>query len=641
MYKIYLNSEEIEFDGVISGKIFNPFFLDYSNYSFPFNIILTKKNKKIIDYVYLVEKSESELVQYECKIELPREVIVGKATFLKFNNNSAELTFTENKDFWSDMKSLTLNDLNLNLFRNLSYDKYTRETTNYVYAPIYNENFANGFKYANIEFNPIINEVFPVASDSTLTYNNRRIYIPFPKLHILVKKIFEYFDYKVAYNGLEQDVYFSKMLLYYNYTPFYFKWILDSQLETNEFIANITDDNNDVIITTGDVTTFITGEIIMITQLTSVPELNNKTFEIEVIDNQNFKLLGINFDEISSYVSSGRVDNVKLTINQTKDPYQDVFPNITLLSFIKQIQKIKPCGFFIDEKTKTVRIELFDDMLTSIENTNITNITGKINDNTPNEYDGYIVKYLDDSTDELTSENFKDLSNVEFGDPVATFNDLPAIGNRFEVRLVIDLQIYYQYNTGIDANNSSWVTFSAVKQQATQDGDNQLLYEIEMSPPNMIKTSVLGITGSVKMIHIKQAVNNYFSESITESPFRFFIYLGEQKVIGTSETWPLSTNLYGDHEGSSIDSNEQLDLMKIDESTGFYELVLKKFINWSINERKDVKAQVNWTNNTVFNIDFSKKFKNLYTNYLIKMIPYKYDFAKKITEWEQTELVKI
>lgn len=642
MYAIYINDIEIEFDGKISGKLFNPFFWEFSNYSYPFEIPLTITNKKAINFANLIEVSKLDTVYFDTVIETPYFKLTGKCKFLGFNTNSIKLSFEENFDFWDTIKNYNLNDLGLVFFTNLN--STTRANSKMALAPVYNANFAGNFPYG-ITINPFINYNLPSDYFTDWLTNNGYTYQGFPKLSYLLEKIFEYFGYTVIYNGVSLDINYSVFYLYINFFPWAYTFSRDNRIR-GENVTNITFDDDDVIITHEMYSlTPVLNELVRFYGLLGTTELNGKVCQVtEVIDNYNFKI-DISSEGLSPFIYGGNdvgeFDTVKPQLNRYGDPTQNIWPtDWTINKFLQQVSKWG-ISFFIDNQTKKVIIKTYNEIFRDQNVNDITNISEKIRDIVQSEYDSFEIKYAIDSTDELSAENYSEISDEYIlKDTVATLNALPVSGEYNEVRYVTSELAYYRYIPHINTANSVWEFLSKGSIHYKTEGDVPFVHEIELYPLFKTTANHAGIGTGVTLLNIKQAINANFLPDRDNSPIRLFLFFGNQDTALPGVQFPLATTDFYDHSGNPM-TEYTLDIGKIEGTYGIYNKLLKKFIDWQVNTRKDVKTHIHWPQTIMRNFDFSKKVRIKYSNYFVKVIPYTIDFGKNRVDFGETELCKV
>lgn len=660
MRKVYINNIEIEFDGKITFKDFNPFFGDYSGYSMPFTIPLTLKNKEAINYAHIVETNKADIKYFDAKIVTPIRTYIGKFKFIRFSGKNIELYYYDNYGFWDIVKNYTLNDITINFlpakFTTTQWYNFLNEWAynEFVFAPVYNENISDNFPL-DLETFPLINEATPAVYYGDVHYTMQwvpyanNIIQAFPKLYILVEKIFEHFGYKILVNEIKTTKNYNLFCVYYNFLPF--KWEFRT-LSAQDEVSDVDIDTDEYVIIQGFMPEVQAGDLIKFYSVRGSVELNSKVAQVtEIIDSTHFKI-NILSSEVSPFIYYDPAYYVKVLpvfIETNSVATHKVFPDWTINKFLKELNKWG-IQFFVNDNLKTVEIKIIKRMINNTEFVDITNNSGKIKELTHPEYDSFVLKYKVDSSDLLSQGYHTELSDdFILKENVATLLNLPINGEYNEVRYVISEKAYYKYVPHINAANSKWEFLTKGIFYKTE-GETPYTHEIEMSPLiNSQGTVIKAYRGqpyaySAKCVAINQPINAVFLNENSSTPLRIFMYLGLTTYNDylNTYTFPLSSSDYKKFNGEAYDLDIcDIDLTDFQGEYGVYEKLLKEFIHWTVNVRKDVKTKIIWLPGIFQNMKWYKKYRVKNTNYFVKSISRTEDFENDITIWGDTELAKV
>jgi hypothetical protein len=170
-------------------------------------------------------------------------------------------------------------------------------------------------------------------------------------------------------------------------------------------------------------------------------------------------------------------------------------PSITLNEFLINISNQFNCGYFINQRNKTIEIKFLKDIINSNESIDWNNNLLKPVYYPDIKSDGYLLKYTPDGSDDYWSSNQKVIEDFKKGilGSVSTFWDLYNIlifnGTKpHQIRLVRDEDNYYQKQI-----EAPWWTFSSKNFKNLDDGDEGFNLESKSSTLLMDTHSFIGL----------------------------------------------------------------------------------------------------------------------------------------------------
>lgn len=647
---------DVDYNGKIKGIINSPVFWEKSSRSFPYDVFLTDKIKKAINYSYLIEAVKTSDIYLDTIFTTPYFVQTGKSQLINFSGKYAKFVYYDNYTFYDTIKQRKLNDIDIDWWQPLNDTRLQTEYDDFVFAPIKNESAGEKFPYDIVLGNPdnMVNfnsaDVYINGDDFVFEWwsgdNYKNVFQPIYKSHAFVRKIFEYFGYTVTVNHLKTYKQLEKACFYSNFIPYIYELAPNYRIGTEPILFSFaTIEGSMAILVEPDPPFEIpaVGTIVRLKKnssdtvaptgtVTEHVEYNGKTYIRVSITTAE---LGSNYHLYYKYIES-----VYAHIKPYDTPYQKTWPDWTIEKTLVEIQK--NCGVYysINDVSKTVEIHAFKKLL---NNTNVIDLTGfssKCKKITQNEYNGFELKFKVDDTDEEMSANYQEVDTDLIGETVASFSNLPATAEKGEIRFVEDERKHYQYNVHINPFYQGWTEFSKEIIYKT-GGDNPYVHEIEIAP----LVQAFGQVGSytpiwrIKYCLVNQPLNIHF-EDVTNSPLRIFYFFGDQDMYDMNGVFPCSSIDNINHRGLEMEGY-YVDLTRLYGDKSIYKYFLKEYIEWIVYRRKDCQFEIDWPKNMLVTLPFFETFRIHSNNYIIKSIEYEIDFGKNTVKFPTTEMSKI
>jgi hypothetical protein len=290
------------------------------------------------------------------------------------------------------------------------------------------------------------------------------------------------------------------------------------------------------------------------------------------------------------------------------------------------INALKDIGIYTFLRKTFAEIKTIADILNSTEVEDISAISTAFNAIENPDKPGYSLKFTADGNDAFYKEkmpvSFID-PKYNIKDPVATKSALSPTGSETnDVRLVLDEDTYYVFNKSFLNADNNWKLL-CYNNVDLLSGEGDIKIQPKLSPLMRnsqynqydVACGCLTFPSEVKMNLRLASYYNLYSGTV---PF--------------ASSYDLVPN-------GNINPDAEL-IIKWDGLKGIYNLLLKEYLEWETNIRKDCKKVVLWPAKNLNDFDFAKKYRDRGTNYLVKSVKYEMDFKTGEIEHNETEVAR-
>jgi len=605
MLKILINLLEIDFDGSISYRMLNPMFNSEMSHSFNIKTINTARNKDIISQLHLPETGYNQ-VRFEAMIITDAFTFKGAIYFNSVTDKYLDFQFNSNNDFWN------LADVSLRTIT-MPFD------VNYL--PVKNSKFMDNFPLLGDGYSGYINGLnengLPAEDETTAP-------VPFLRFNSVISGIFAGLGIDIIQNELAQHADIEQLYLYNSNSNGYY-WFPILSFDSIYFQVSISDEKYVFYCAYGH--GIINNSYVLINSaylrpIAAQEQLLNKVMQATVEDEYN-----ISFDIVPIVTtlqgSPNQITVIKpIYLAKISEDARNHLPEINCGEFLKEVEKLTASRVFIDESSQSARIIFLKNILKSNDIIDISDVSGNVSEQTLDKIDGYKLSYENPSEDDYYADRVKELTDqLTVKDPVATYNNLPLIGNaNNDVRLVTDENCYYRYFTINFLRSAGWEFYSE-NVLKLQEGAGKLSIQTKFSPVLFVKIGTFPFLFPYACVE-KEGQFIIINGSNYED-FRLFFYRGDfehvnQSVLNERITTPLLTNDVYDHNGDKI-ATANLSL-RWDGDYGLYEQLYKEYIDLMINRYREETRFINWPLWMLNSFPWWHKYRINHMNYLVKSI---------------------
>ncbi len=312
-------------------------------------------------------------------------------------------------------------------------------------------------------------------------------------------------------------------------------------------------------------------------------------------------------------------------------------PNMSIKDFINTFRDIGIISFVRNNK---VDLKTFADIINNPDVIDISDCTTEIKDIDNPGANGYELKFTQDDNDAYQGDKLP-VSSIDpiytVKTPVATKSDLTATGSETnDVRLVIDENTYYVFNKSFLNADNNWklLCYNNIDLK-TGNGD------IKINP----KFSPLMPSEYYNEFDIKEIYDEYdvpcrclnFKPDV-DMKLRLASFYN-LPIAGGITFKGFATSYDKNDEGNTIEESELT--ITWNETKGLKNVLLKEYLEWAENIKKDCKAIVLWHPKYLNDFDFSQKFRIRSVDYLIKSIKIELDFKSGYIDHNETHIVRV
>lgn len=283
---------------------------------------------------------------------------------------------------------------------------------------------------------------------------------------------------------------------------------------------------------------------------------------------------------------------------------KDYVPDLTFTDFFSFLNTIFKSYLFYNDLKNEASICCFKDIINAPQVQPLNN-PYKIIYLKPNEYDGFEMSRIVDSSDSVADEFYKDFSGFNYKGQVANLESLPTVGISLDIFYVQDLAHYYYWELSFDASTGQWKRFAHGRLNYWEGNkklkieiDNAIAQESSSYPPN------LGNKGQW------QIINTPF-QFLERPAARLMFFHG--KIMNSPFGSPFNKDNYGNTlPGYSLEWEGE---------TGIREIFYKDFLEFQKNTREaEISMILKPAQLKV--IDFSSKYRFAEANWLISSIKF-------------------
>lgn len=643
MLKILINSLEIDFDGVIPYRMINPIFSNEVSHSFNIKTVNTKTNKDIIGQLHLPEINLNKK-SYDAAIITDAFTFLGKVYFNSVTDKYIDFQFNSQNDFWNNAKE----DI-----RKIGVPFVVS------YLPVMNSKFMDEFHLTG-QYCGYINGID--FNDGQLLEDETTAPVPFLQLNHIIEQIFDYLDIDIKKNALALNDDVDQLYLYnnnsngrYKYYPFSFPLNPDF---LNLFMVSISEGAY-VLYCSGGHTivdqSYVQVIMVSIDPVAAAAQFSFRVFQATVEDEYHItfeltpvveSLNGSNYIIVSKPYYDGLLE----------DQSKNHLPEISCGEFLKEVENLLAAVVFIDESSRSARIEFLKDILKSGEAVDISDYAEPVSDQIIDVKDGYKLEYEAPASDEYYSQRIVELTDLlTEKQSVATANDLPLVGSsNNDLRYVTAENSYYRYYLINFLRSQGWEFYSENVLPLQEDGGE---YNIRTKfSPVLSKIVTLTfrdsryslpsfiLTGDYLVLNVEKAGKFICLAEYDTDDFRLFFYRGNINHTFHVKTMPALTktvslpvcthDVYGS-DGNKI-STANLSL-RWDGEYGIYNQLYKEFIDLMVNHYREETRFIDWPLWMLNSFPWWKKVRVNHMNYLVHSI--NLDISKNSIKIKDTILV--
>ena len=561
MFQLLINGEAVDLspDSSITIDEESPIFEKDTipgGYSFPFNLPITPRNRRILGFPERIEKAGVMSTEkpyqlfYDGILRSSGTIIITEAS----DNYKANL-MVGSGDLASKIKDKKLKDLDLGGVRTWVWKtEYKYPDDDFALFPVHNTIFlqdniygdsyiANNYRlnaYADGAFYQDPEEIFAIS--------------PYPFLAYIIRRIMGQYGFQIKTNVLESNKDFRDLVIYHNYD-------ITETVETTE-----------------------TEEVFM-----GKDEFGNELYGTMV----------------------------KYTVGRTVTTFDLIkcLPDMLISDFLISIRNLLNIAFVFDSQDHVSIIQR-QDYLLKLADKDITNEAvgiPKLQAIAP--VSGFKLSWNHDENDTIFKDGFKKIDDVLdlVKDPVLDFTVLAGITPTLnEIRFVQIMDAYFQYAQIGDTNQFQWAKFSFGFQNYLS-GLMQEVFETKFS--TLIMETWQRLTGgpSIRLPHTEQLCN-----SITRAvyqPFspRLLFYRGMQ-LDSNGDPFPMGSNDNMDSAGNLLTGKYLC--LKWEGNYGFsglYQVLWRGYLNWWVGRK-----WIYWTIKDPSTLSFAEKYAIDGKQYLLK-----------------------
>ncbi len=319
------------------------------------------------------------------------------------------------------------------------------------------------------------------------------------------------------------------------------------------------------------------------------------------------------------------LDNILINA-VTGDPYtnnwtdkinlQNHVPDISVGDFIKAVKTFFFLAYFYNNEKGEVTIKTLNEILTSPDHEDWTDIASPVTSEEANESDGFILSPKQDSADDVIKERVISLKGYNIKDPVETIDDLPTDSNEInDIRLVLTLNVYYKVLQNLDEITG---VYEWIWEELSENlGDFTIGNGKEKIDLLLSTTSEKRIEDAVapdknwNVPYVKQpGSSKEYDQGINPFSLRLLYYRGlqvGQEVDESEFNYPLGTPYALDYAYQVIGSETLALDFDSDQIQGVYLKRAKKWLDFKSNLRPVEIDLPGLDENKIRNLDFSLK----------------------------------
>ncbi len=594
MLKILVESQEIDFDGVITLRLLNPMFNDKMSHSYNCKTTLTARTKDVFNQLHLPEIGYSQ-VRFNGMLVTDSFTLIGAIYVNSITDNYLDFQFNAQNDFWNKVK--------------LSFEDMDLPTDSAKYFPVLNNKHMDNFNLAGDDYSKFMNGVDysgnPLTDDTTAS-------VPFLKLNSIIAGIFEELNIQIDRNDLAQHADIDQLYI--------FNVNSDGKYDVFKYAiidVRITLENEKYVLTSYNGSfhglgnnAYVRVVCRRLEPIEAFNQLNGKIFKVNVIDDITISLDTVPL--VQSIYSEGvgsiyKIVNIGHAIRKAADH----LPGNSCAEFLQELEKLLAFRIFPDESTNKVRIIFLKNIINSNDVEDLSDIASIETEQSLDMIDGFKLSYEDPSDDARWSDRITELEPMlNIKDSVATFAALPIIGSENnDLRLVTSENCYYRFITVSFTKVSGWEFYSE-NVLPMQTASGKLTIESKFSPVLTVKAANFlwaNVEKEGKFIILDERAND---------DYRLFFYRGDLQNFPTPV--PLLTNDVYNAAGNKI-ASANLSL-RWDGQYGLYEQLYREYLDLMTNKYRESTRYVKWPQWMLNSFAWWKKYRVNHQNYLVKSI---------------------
>jgi hypothetical protein len=315
----------------------------------------------------------------------------------------------------------------------------------------------------------------------------------------------------------------------------------------------------------------------------------------------------------------------------TKIKYKNHVPDISVGEFLKAVRSTFFLAYMISNENAEVNVKTLEEIITSSDYEDWTNIASPDTDEETSETDGYILQPQLDDSDDAADEVMPDVSSFTIKEPVNTVADLPTTGNENnDLRLVKNLNHYYKVSQYLDTTaspntlNWRWDYYSENLNKFTIGNGKEKL-EFLSGVVNTKKITSASAPDKNWIIPYAKQTGSSPEYGLGQNPYtlRFLLYQGLQPGKETDNspiTYPLGTPYERDYDENVIGDLR----LSIEGDNGIYNKFAKKWLSF-LSTARPIKFNLPGLDETrIRSLDFSIKKRIDGVDYLLADIDITY-----------------
>lgn len=529
-------------------------------YSYPFTLPVTPRNRRVLGFPERIEKSGSMSIEQPFQLfHLGKLITSGTITVTESGDSYKVNLMVGSGDLANKVKDKKLKNLDLGGVRNWQWKaEYKHPDDDFALAPIFNSKFYTDTPFS-VFFSNLHYRVNAYEHESFNIATGTVVFAitPFPYLSYIIKQIFSFAGMQIIENVLVTDPDFRDLVVY----------------------------------TIRDIGTW---EMAL--------GSGNICIGIDIAGNPIYQMVPIG-----------------VYSNRTINPFNliDSLPNMSISDFLLSIRNFLNIAYVPDGDT--VRITKRADLIKKAPGKDITGLAIRSPRSTQEISDGFKLKWMIDSADDLWGSDF--FTNIDdvldfIKEPLDAVSELETlVPEPNEIRYIREVDLYFRYvYFAFDPEDETqlrwqWVSWSFNYQNYRQ-GNEKDVFESKIAPILMTRGLHHTETGIMRCPQVEQKGAYPSQKDVSPFELRLLFYRGMIKD-SLDIDYPYVTNDNLDRTGTRLQGKSLA--LRFDGEYGLYSQLWKNYLTWWIN-----KKLVYWTIKDPSGLSFTEKYAIEGKHYLLK-----------------------
>jgi hypothetical protein len=307
MYSIEIEDngvyEAIDYDGELPLTLNNPLFSTEISYSLQASAPFTQKNKRLFKFIHRPDQADNQTKVFNCRIRDGVLFYAGTLTVI-FQSSSFNFYFKESGDFWSLIQDKLLSDV---AFDKITFpDKGYPEMATWVASYLIDINKPFTFPVIKTGENTFVNLdvkfTFANINDKIADIVNdiHTPVIPFLYLKYIFNELFSKHGVTINDNIFQKNDILKRIIIPNNFILNDF-FIDTTVISTTDYQIGMIENTTDPLVTTVKKHNLGNHQLIKISNIGDGLPVKDRTFQIELVDEYSFKLIGEDFSSYEVY----------------------------------------------------------------------------------------------------------------------------------------------------------------------------------------------------------------------------------------------------------------------------------------------------------------------------------------------------